>query len=190
MTRYYRLNPVKCDRTYCFISGAFFCSTPLLRGGPVLEPMRQRGMAHLTYELDEERGGLKVGDYLKNLKSELTLRRSCAEAIVAGFEVGPHELIPAQVVNEKGRVHAEIVVLHPLLAIDCLDWERSVTDGDAKNPTVQVFGAWSLKGERVPPELDLFRVKGLLGHVFSEGLVDFIQQQRFENFAFEAAKVT
>lgn len=188
---YFRLNPIDCDSKFCAVTGAFFCGTQLIRGGPILEPMKKRRLDRLTYTLDEEEGGLKVGDYLTNTQSELVLKRACAEAIVAKFDVGPHELIPAEVKNEKGRVHAaDISVLHPVLTIDCLDWERSQLDGDKDYPKVRLFGAWSLKGQKVPPELDLFRVKGLLSFIFSDRLVEFIKQKRFENFVFEDVKVT
>jgi hypothetical protein len=188
---YFRMNPVECDSKFCNVTGAFFCGTQLLRGGPILEPMKKRGIERLTYTLDEEAGGLRVGDYLTNTQSELVLKRACAEAIVTEFDVGPHELISAEVKNEKGRVHAaDITVLHPVLTNDCLDWEKSRLDRDEDYPMVRLFGAWSLNGKKVPPKLDLFRVKGLFGFIFSERLVEFINKKGFENFVFENAKVT
>jgi hypothetical protein len=188
---YVRMNPIECDAKFCHVTGAFFCGTQLLNGGPILQPMKEWGLDRLTYTLDEEEGGLRVGDYLTNTQSELVLKRACAEAIVTDFAVGPYELIPAEVKNEKGRIHAaDVVVLHPVLTNDCLDWEKSQLGRDKEYPLVRLFGAWSLKGEKIPPDLDLFRVKGLLGFIFSERLVEFIRQKGFENFVFENAKVT
>lgn len=90
--------------------------------------------------------------------------------------------------NEKKRIHTnDVLVVNPLNAVDCLDWDRSQLDGDVENPMVRIFGKWSIKAERIPPDLDLFRVKGLIGYLFSERLVEFIRNQKFEGFAFDEA---
>src|SRR5262249_4830232 len=71
-----------------------------------------------------------------------------------------------------------------------LDWERSDLNTNTENPLVRIFGKWSLKADRVPADRDLFRVKGLIGYLFSERLVDFIRKQKFKNFEFEDAKLS
>ena len=187
----FRLNPFACDAKYCFVEGAFRYDTELQQGGEALPRMRADGVELLEYRLDETQGGLEVGDYFTTTTNHLPLTRACADAIAAQFDLGPHECVPARVRNSKGRIHvADVVILNPLGRIDCLDWEKSDLNKNPTNPMVRVLGKWRLKADRVPQDRDIFRVKGLIGYVFSDRLVDFIGGQKFKNFEFEPAALS
>lgn len=184
----FRLNPFDCDEKYCFVKGFSIYATRLMRGGEVLPEMLRKGVAKLEYRLDEDEGGLEIGDYFTTTSNQLLVSSRFADAIAGKFDLGRYEFVPARVKNEKGRIHVpDMVVINPIEAVDCLDWEASDVDADADNPMVGAFGAWRLKESRIPPGRDLFRVKGLIGYLFSERLVEFIRQEGFKNFAFEPA---
>jgi len=186
-----RLNPAGLDRKYCFVDGAFPYDTALQQGGPVLDEMKQDGVDALEYRLDEAKGGLKVGDYFRTNSNHLPVSMKFAHAVSTRFNLGPHEIIPARIRNEKGRIHVrEMAIVNPLVPIDCLDWTNSEMDGDTENPLVRIFGKWSLRSSGVVPELDLFRVKGLIGYLFSERLTAFLAEQQFENFKFDEAHLS
>jgi hypothetical protein len=185
------LNPLNCDAKYAFARGASIYDTRLMRGGAVLADMAAASVPFLKYEMDEEYGGLLVGDFITNSDSHLLVTRKLADAIVRKFNLGPVELIPAKLLNEKKRVHFhDAVVIHPVEPIDCLDWERSDIGGDDTYRLVRIFGRWMLRGAAVPPDRDLLRVKGLLYYVFSERLVDFVQKSGFANFVFEDVRLS
>jgi hypothetical protein len=182
----FRLNPAKCDERFCFVRGVFRYDTELQEGEEVLAQMLDRGVDALEYRLDEVRGGLEIGDYFTTRTNHLPVTRRCADAMSAEFKLQPLEAVPARIKNEKGRVHVpDVVILNPLGKIDCLDWEKSELDDDPDDLMVDMFGKWSLKKKRVPTDRDIFRVKGLIGYVFSEPLVDFIRKKKFKNFEFE-----
>jgi hypothetical protein len=184
----FRLKAFEADARYCFVEGAFRYDTQLQQGGEALPRMREDGVEILEYRLDETAGGLEAGDYFTTTTNHLPVSRQCAEAITSGFNVGPHERVPARIRNSKGRIHvADVVILNPLGRIDCLDWERSDLNKNKENPMVRILGKWSLKADRIPADRDLFRVKGLIGYVFSDRLVEFIRDQKFKNLAFEPA---
>jgi len=162
-----------------------------MRGGAVLADMKEYNDEFVEYKLDEEKGGLLVGDFITNYNSHLLLTKACAEAIVGGFKTGPIELVPARVKNEKGRVHVkDVIVLHPIEALDCLDWEHSDIGGDDSYRLVRIFGKWKLKASSISIELDLMRVKGVPYYIFSERLVDFIKQRGFTNFPFDDVQLS
>lgn len=189
--RFFRLNPIECDPRYCYVAGSFPYDTKLMRGGIVLEEMHSDGVTTLEYQLDEDEGGLEVGDYITNVENHLTVTKKFADSVGDKFDLGQCEMIPALARNEKGRVHIPaMVVMNPVEAVDCLDWEASDVDDDEDYPMVQLFGAWSLRPERMPDGRDLLRVKGLIGYVFSERLVDFIEERGMTNFEFEEAPVS
>lgn len=185
-----RLNPSKCDRKYCFVRGAFPYDTKLQRGGDVLDEMMEDGVERLEYELDEDEGGLEIPDYFTTTDNHLPVSRHFADAVAERFEFGPYEFVPARVKNQKGRIHVpDLAIVNPTEAIDCLDWDHSDLNQNKTYPMVRVFGKWSLRRERIPEGRDLFRVKGLIGYLFSERLVSFIQEQGFKNFVFEDARL-
>lgn len=187
----FRLSPFECNRKFCFVRGSFPYDTRLMKGGgEVLPEMKTDGVALLEYHLDEDQGGLEIGDYFTTTENHLPVSRRFADAVQGGFNLGPCEVIPARIINAKGRVHVpDIAVLSPIDTFDCLDQEHSDMDGDPDDPMVQVFGRWSLLGDRVPADRDLFRVTGLIGYVFSQRLVNLIRDQGFKNFHFEDAPV-
>lgn len=186
-----RLNPSECDRKFCFVRGAFPYDTNLQRGGEVLEEMKDDGVQVLEYQLDEDEGGLEQGDYFTTNDNHLPVSRRFADAIAGQFELGRYELIPARATNQKGRVHIpDLVIINPVEPVDCLDWEHSDLNQNKKYPMVRIFGKWRLRQDRVPIERDLFRVKGLIGYLFSERLVDFIRKEQFKNFVFEDAPLS
>jgi hypothetical protein len=189
--RIFRLIAGGEDRKYCFVKGAFAYHVSLNQGHPILQEMKEDGGDALEYHLDEVKGGLKIGDYFRTTTNHLPVSRKFAEAVAANFNLGPYEFVPARIKNEKGRIHVpDMVIVNPLQAEDCLDWERSEMDGDTENPLVRIYGKWSLKLARIPKERDLFRVKALIGYLFSERLVSFIRDKKFENFKFEDAPLS
>ena len=187
----FRLNPPECEYKYCFVSGNFPYGNGFREGTAVLPLMKEHGVDLLDYSLDEDEGGLEIGDYFTNTTGILPVSRKFADALKDEFDLGSCELIPSRVRNAKKRVHVqEMTTVNPLGRIDCLDWEQSQLDGDVENPLVAIFGAWSLKQSRVPAGLDVFRVKALTGYLFSERLVNFIREKKLKNFVFEEARLT
>jgi hypothetical protein len=186
----FRLNPAGEDRSYCFIKGGHGYAI-MQRGGPVLERMKEDGINALEYEIDESKGGLTVGDYFRTATNHLTVSCRFAEALSAQFNLGTFELLPAVIRDKKKKVFVpEIIVVNPVEAVDCLDWEKSQLDGDIEYPLVRIFGSWSLKAERIPDALDLYRVRGLIGYIFSEQLVNFIREAGYKGFAFESVNLS
>ena len=189
--RIFRLNADGADEKFCFVEGAFAYDSGLQGGGAVLAEMKADGVDVLEYQLDETQGGLEIGDYFSTTTNHLPLSRRFADALATKFTLGPHELVPARIKNEKGRIHVkDAVIVNPLEGIDCLDWDQSELDGDAEDLMVRIFGKWSLKASRVPHDRDVFRVKGLIGYLFSERVVDFVHKQNFKNLEFEDAPLT
>ncbi len=183
--RLYYLDDLKYDRKYCFVTGASLHDTQLMRGGDVLAAMREFDDEVLEYKMDEEKGGLLVGDCISNHDLHLLLTKKCAAAILGNFKVGTVQQVPMKIINEKGRIHSEdVVAFHLVETVDCLDWASSQIDNDDTYPSVQIFGKWFLKASAVPPDLDLMRVKGAMNYIFSERLVEFIKKSGFTNFPF------
>ncbi len=209
----YRLNPFKCDKKYAYVeagNGPNRYDTGLQEGEAVLPEMKKDGAEVLDYHLDEDAGGLEVGDYFASTTNHLPVSRQFADSLKQ-FNLGKHELVPGRIVRmdkklarkirethdysrftlrdeaEKAVFVPEMVVINPLNRLDCLDWEHSQLDNDKDDPMVGIFGKWSLKKDRIPKDRDLFRVKGLIGYLFSERLVEFIKKEGFKNFVFEEA---
>lgn len=176
------------DKRYCLVTrhGSPF-SYPLAHGVEVAPSMAEEGADAVTYELDETRGALELPDLVGTNLNFLILRKACSESILAQHELGPHEVVPAILVNSKERVHSsDYVVVNPHGKVECLDVARSDTRGSGDKVSVKLFGKFWLKKSLVPPDRDIFRVKGLaVGYVFSERLVEHIRQQGFTNFVFE-----
>jgi hypothetical protein len=133
-----------------------------------------------------------IGDYFRTATNHLTVSCRFAEALAAKFNIGSCELLPARVRDEKKKkiYIPQMMVVNPIEAVDCLDWDNSELDDDVEYPLVRIFGKWSLKTERVPTNLDLYRVKGLIGYIFSERLVDFVYNEKFKGFTFEIAPLS
>ena len=55
--RLYFLNPLKCDRKFCFVRGASMHNTKLMRGGAVLADMEEYSDEFIKYKMDEAKGG-------------------------------------------------------------------------------------------------------------------------------------
>lgn len=184
----FHLDGIDVDARYCAIGVRISYFSELIEGSPVRPVMEEDGEDVLDLKMDEDRGGLELGDYVSNLAGVLPLRKGCAEAIASAFELGEHELLPARLINEKNRVHSDdYVVLNPLGEHDCLNPQLSDMDGSTFDPTVQIMGKWCLHADKIPP-LDLFRVKCVEGYVFSERLVAFIQAEGYKNFRFNPVK--
>ena len=179
------LDDIETDARYCRVDVTVACNDALTDGERALPELERQEIDVLELQMDEDEGGLELPDYVGNADNALVLRRACAEAIVAGFVVGEHELLPAQLINEKGRVHSDdYVILNPLGQAECLHLEASEMDGDEEEPMVKIMGRWYLSSELVPRDRDLFRVKGVIGYVLSERLVAFIEAEGFTNFHF------
>lgn len=180
------------DSRYCLVSShGSPLSDPLAEGEPVQPVLDELQTDVVRLTLDESDGGLDRPDLVGNDQNYLLLRRGCADAILAGFSAGPHELVPVTLINKKKRVHADdYAVLNPLGKVDCLDVARSEMDGDADNPAVRIFGKFALKAAALPADRDIFRVPGLMGYMFSERLVEFIQRREFTNFVFSPVQLS
>ena len=103
--RIFRLDPFECDSKYCFVKGASAYDDALQDGDPVLEQMKQDGLDVFEYRLDEDEGGLEVGDYFTTTTNHLPVSRRFADALTAKFDVGRCEFVPARIKNEKKRIH-------------------------------------------------------------------------------------
>ncbi|MEX1363184.1 MAG: hypothetical protein AB1Z98_08665 [Nannocystaceae bacterium] len=185
----FHLDNIDVDARYCCVDVAVSCISELIEGTPALPVMEEDDEDVLDLQMDEDEGGLELGDYVPNPDGILPLRKACAEAIIAGFDVGEHELLPARLINEKERVHSDdYVVLNPLGEHDCLDRARSEMDGSTFDPTVQLMGKWCVSAKKVPA-LDLFRVECVEGYVLSERLVAFLESEGFTNFHFKPVTI-
>lgn len=185
------LEDVQTDPRYCFVASELPCGAELSDGEPAAPDIERLELDVLELQMDEDQGGLERPDYVSNTDNMLLLRSSFADAIVDGFEVGPHELWPARLINEKQRIHAEdYTVLNPLGRFDCLDRALSEIDESTEEPMVNPWGKWLLRGSLVPADRDLFRVAGVLGYVFSERLVSFIRAGGMTNLAFVPIPIT
>lgn len=181
------------DDRYCDAKAAR--GTPyaweLADGEPAKALMKERGDTAMRLDIVEA-GGLDLPDVVPNVDNLLVLRKRCAEQILAAFQLGDHEVLPAVLINSKGRVHAkDYVVVNPFGMFDCLDTQRSEMDGDQERPAVRIFGKFWLDASRVPTDRDIFRVKGLVsGYMFSERLVAFIREQGFTNFVLHEVQLS
>lgn len=179
------LDDIETDPRYCYVDVTVACNDAIADGERGLPELERQEIDVLELHMDEDIGGLELPDYVGNTDNALVLRRTCADAIVSRFGLGDHEQLPAQLINEKGRVHADdYLVLNPLGQLECLDEQLSEMDGDDEDPTVKIMGKWCLRAKLVPGDRDLFRVKGVIGYLFSERLVTFIRDQGFTNFRF------
>lgn len=179
------LDALNMDRRYCFVNARISVGSKIMLAKPALPKMQRLEEEFLELRMDEDRGGLDLPDYVSNTSNMLPLRRSFAEAIVDGFDVGEHELLPVRLINEKQRIHSDdYVILNPIGRIDCLDTEASQMNGDEDHPAVQIMGRWALRGKDVPPGRDLLRAQGVNKYIFSDRLVDFIQTGGYTNLNF------
>lgn len=181
------------DPRYCLVtSHGSPLSDPLATGEPIAPVMEEFDEHDVRLELDENDGGLDRPDMVGNDQNYLILRRACADAILAAFSAGPHDVTPVTLVNKKKRVHADdYVVVNPHGQVECLDRARSEMNKDAEAPAVRIFGKFWLRTAAVPADRDIFRVRGLLiGYVFSERLVEFISAHAFTNFVFEPIQLS
>jgi len=187
--QFYTLETIDNDPRYCFISPKIPCD---LAGGYSARPAMDRlGLQLLDLAMDEDEGGLELGDYVSNIRMILALRRSVAQAFVDGFDVGEHELIPARLINEKQRVHSDdYLILNLLGPLDILDRDRSDVFGDEDCVILNPFLPWSILAKLIPPGRDLFRVAGLTRYVFSQRLVDFVVASKFSNFGFTPVELS
>lgn len=172
------------DRRYCAIQPRVPYADAPAFGEPTLPLMRECGEEVMPLHLDEAAGGLALPDRVANVYDLLVLRSACAEAIVKVHDLGPHELIPAVLINAKGRVHAEdYVVLNPLGSFDCLDVARSQMGGTPDDPYVRLGGSFCFDRARIPRGRDLLRVdKIAAGYALSDRLHAFIDHHGFTNF--------
>lgn len=173
------------DRRYCVASGGHLPYwTEMACGLEALPRMRERGDDVAELHIQETQGGLGLPDFVSNVHDLLVLRRACATAIFEIHDLGPHELIPAVLVDSKGRVHADdYVILNPLGKVDCLDVRRSQMSGTPGHPWVRMGGKFYFDPTRIPVGRDILRVEMLAaGYAFSDRLAAFIDERAFTNF--------
>ncbi len=180
----FHLEYIDVDRRYCRVDVFLSCGARLMEGTRAAPVMEQDGDDVLDLAMDEDGGGLELGDLVSNVDGILPVRKGPAAAMADKFDLGEHEQLPARLINEKGRVHSDdYVVLNPLGEHDCLNRDLSEMDGSDFDPTVEIMGKWCLRAGDIPA-LDLFRVEGVEGYIFSERLVEFIQSKGWSNFRF------
>lgn len=185
---FHHLEEVHTDPRYCYIEPRIPCD--FIEGLPARPTMERLGLKGLDLQMEDE-GGLELGDYVSNTSGILALRRGVADAILAGFDVGEHELIPARLINEKGRVHSDdYAILNPLGELDIIDRERSDVSVDEDYTAVNTLVPWAIHARLIPAGRDLFRALGLPGYIFSERLVAFIEASTFSNFAFRPVELS
>lgn len=187
--RLFHLDPVAVDSRYYAVDVAVACGSELMFGEPAKPIMAEDDEEFLELEMDEDTGGLEPSDYVTNPDGILPLSKAFVDAIVESFELGEYEVLPARLINEKGRVHSEeYVVLNPLGLHDCLNVAASDMDGSQNDPSVEIMGKWCLHHDKIPA-LDLFRVRCVDGYVFSERLVKFIESGGYKNFTFNPVTI-
>ena len=187
----FQLQPEKYDRQYCFVRGALPISISITLAEPAKSLLDDLGIDVLDVKMDEDTGGLELPDNVGNLKGMLLLRRACADRIRGEFAMGTHEWLPARLMNEKKRVHADDYgILNPVGREDCLDTSRSEMGGDPDDPAVRIFGKYWLDSKRVPSGRDVFRVVGVAPYIFTERLVRFIETEGWTNFSFTPVQVS
>ncbi len=181
------------DKRYCFVTRhASPYSYPLSYGVPVQPALDENGDELITLDIDEIQGALELPDLVGNIQNYLLMRKACADKLLQEFEFGPHEVVPATLMNAKGRVHAaDYVIINPHGKVECLDEQRSEMDGDDDDPAVRLFGKFWLKNSLLPADRDVFRVQGIVsGYMYSERLVAFIRKQGFTNFVFHDVQLS
>lgn len=172
------------DRRYCVASGGHLPYwTDIACGHEALPRMREHGDDVAELRLQRAQGGLGLPDFVSNVHDLLILRRSCAEAILEEHEAGPHELVPATLVDAMGTHADDYVILNPLGKVDCLDAQRSQMVGAPEHPWVRTGGRFYLDRGRVPLDRDIFRIEMLpAGYAISDRLAAFIDERAFTNF--------
>ena len=184
------LDSIDTDPRFCFTNTNFPFSVALSSGAPAAPMIARLKLDLIDFQLDEDRGGLELPDYVSNTKNMLFLRRAYAEAITAGFVIGEHEIWPVRLINSKSRLHSDdYVILNPLGRLDCLDRANSDMTPGVTLPMVNPWGKWCLSSKLVPLDRDLFRVLGVVGYFFSERLMSFSMTQRFTNLRFRPVTV-
>lgn len=172
------------DRRHCFIE-AHNLPCDFYTGLPVQPILDRLELTSLDLHMDEDEGGLELGDYVGNTDGILVLRRRLVDAILANFAVGDRELIPVRLINEKKRVHSDdYAILNPLGEFDIIDRERSTISVHNDIVAVDAWEPWCIQSALVPEDRDLFRVLGLPGYLFSDRLVRFILDSGFTNISF------
>jgi hypothetical protein len=187
----YHCTSAPSDGRFCYVNRHISpVGTRIVRGKEARPVLDRLGEDHIELSLNEGMGGLERPDLVGNNQNYLVLRRPCAEAILGGFVVGPHELFPTLLINRKKRVHADdYVLLNPLGQSDCLDRARS--DMEESGVYVRMFGSFTLRAAAILADRDIFRVLGVPGgYMFSERLVEFIRARAFTNFVFEPVNLS
>jgi len=182
----FHLDNVNFDPDYCFVDAPLPVGAEVQLAEAATPKMERLGIDILDLFMDEDRGGLKLPDYVSNTDEILPLSERCLEAFNEGFDIGDHEILACQLINGKKRVHSDKYAIVNFLSVtDCLDQDRSDIDNTTDFLLVEFMGKWCLDSKRVPPGRDLFRVDGVIGFIFTERLVDFIKSSGFTNFQFE-----
>jgi hypothetical protein len=190
-TQYFAINFLKHNRIFCFVSPKLTCGGKLLVGEPARPVMEQDDVEVLDLQMVEDRGGLKLPDFVGNTSLMLALSKPCAEAL-AQLDLGEHEVLPARLINKKKRVHSDgYVVVNPLGHIDCLDLKKSdvINDPD-EDPYVRPLGKYFLVRSNIPEKIDLFRASGVGGFICSERFVQTVEKHKFTNFAFTPVQLS
>jgi len=181
----FRLDAAKIDHRYCYTTGVSPIAGMVEASTTVVPRMEKLEIDRIDLKMDEDRGGLELSDWVSNPANLLALSKDCKDAILEGFDIGPHELVDCRLINKKGRDHGgEYTIVNLLGKQDCLNQQLSELDPNVPFLRVKFMGRWCLDAKKVPA-LDLFRVDGVIGYIFSERLVDLIGSRGFTNFPFD-----
>jgi hypothetical protein len=187
MLRLHYLEEYEVDPRYCYVEAYTPCE---FQTGHSVQPILARlGLRGLDLPIDEDGGGLELGDYVGNSSGMLVLRRRLADPILAGFAIDPCERLPARLIHDEQVLAEDYAILNPLGELDLIDRERStvaIYDGVFE---VETLDPWFISAARVPAGRDLFRVYGLPGYVFSDRLARFILDSGFSNLRFSPVEV-
>lgn len=190
MKAIYRIESCPVGTKYCCAGARGPWTGKLINAEPALPIMRKRRVSSVEFILNEDRGGLEVGDLVGYAAGPLVLKSACATAIIKGCQVGDHELVPAHLLNKRGGVHdGSLNVLNPLHLVDAVDPQRSQVLGSPVfivNPMVP----YALKRTSIPTNRDVFRVKGLAACMCTQRFVDFVEQHNFTNFNFNSVDLS
>jgi hypothetical protein len=180
------------DPKFCFVSSHTSAyDGPMAEGTPLRPLLQEFGDERVSFEIDEDEGGLELPDLVGNQLNYLVMRTPVLAAIEKKFQLGPHDTAPAALLKKRKKVHStDYTVVNPHGHVECLDASRSELEAGGE-PIVRIFGRYALKGSAIPKDRDIFRVKGLVsGYIFTGRLVEFIREQKYTNFGFTEITVS
>ena len=173
---------------YCFAGGApegIGKYTRYLKTGQTLRAYFPSDPEEVTFKLDDNHQGLKLGSYIGNTNGNLIVHKDAIE-LLSQFNLGDHEIFPFTLINHKGRTHSEDYrFINPLGVVDCLDFDKSKIMWGTDKKFIAMIIKYVLDANKLANTPDIFRVKmHTTDYIFSEKLVDAIRLHEYTNFLF------